>query len=251
MLVHRRYFALYGIGSALCAFLILLSLQGGGPTRIGTELFAALVPNLVFLALSCTFYGLAARCLGRRAEVHEAVATTDSLTGLSNTRLFEQRFDAEKSLATRYGTSLAVLVIDVDGLKKLNDTKGHRAGDAALQLVARAMKQVARIEDLTARWGGDEFAILAPHTGRADGFVLANRLQRAVESLSESRVTVSIGVAATERAGWIPPSSLFDAADKALFKAKSAGRNRAVLSAHGSSGPSVARLLSVRANGSR
>lgn len=241
MRIHRRYFGLYGVVSAVFGFLILLSLRSG-PDGVTKAFFDDLLPNLAFLALSCTFYGLAARSLGQGAEVHEAASSTDPHTGLPNARFFEKRLAAEESLATRHGTSLALLVIDVDGLKKLNGEGGHRAGDRALLLVAKAMADVARVEDVIARWGGDEFVILAPHTGRADAFALATRLQHAVEDLSGSRVTVSIGVAATEHAGWIPPSSLFEAADKALYQAKATGRNRSVLSVDPPESRSVTRL---------
>jgi diguanylate cyclase (GGDEF)-like protein len=227
MRIRRRY-CLQAVGSAVAAFLLLLSFRNG-PQNIATELVADLVPNLAFLFLTCAFYGLAARHLEREAEHLEAASSTDPHTGLANFRVFEQRLDAEESLATRHGTSLAVLVIDVDRLKTLNDTDGHRAGDRALRLVARCLRRGARAEDVIARWGGDEFVILCPATGRADALALANRILRSVDDLSESRVTVSIGVAATERVGWIPPASLFDEADRALYEAKKAGRNQTAL----------------------
>ena len=166
--------------------------------------------------------------LGRQADVLLDLSRTDPLTGLGNPRAFEERMEQETARAARYGEPLSLLLLDVDGLKAINDDHGHRAGDLALQAVARALHRGARETDLAARVGGDEFALLAPSTPGPAATALAERIRLLVAGERIDRLTVSLGVATAEDDRSSDPRDLRDAADGALYEAKRKGRNRVV-----------------------
>jgi diguanylate cyclase (GGDEF)-like protein len=160
-------------------------------------------------------------------------ALRDGLTKLFNKRYFHDRIDGELRFATRHRASLALLVIDIDLFKRVNDERGHVVGDLALAAVADALAGAVRNEDVVARFGGEEFAIISRSTDRAQALVLAERLRKTVEARAIEieggapvRVTISIGVASYPEVQAADTSDLIDAADKALYRAKSAGRNR-------------------------
>jgi two-component system cell cycle response regulator len=157
----------------------------------------------------------------------------DGLTRAYNRRHFSERLLVEVSRALRTDSEVAVLMIDVDRLKELNDTCGHLAGDRALASIAASISHSVRLEDLFARYGGDEFAILAPGTNHDDAIRLAERVRRGVDGLrfgaggKSVRVTVSVGVASLRELG---PSdethiALVSLADERLYRAKRRGRN--------------------------
>jgi two-component system cell cycle response regulator len=168
-------------------------------------------------------------------------ALREPLTGLYNRRHFQERFAAEVAVAHRHGRALSLLMIDVDHFKRVNDKHGHLAGDEVLKTVARALQQGIRIEDILARFGGEEFVVLAREAELEEAMSVAERLRQLVE-VAQTRwesngqsvpvgitVTVSIGVAQlgedeTER-------DLFEAADQAVYRAKKSGRNRVVAAA--------------------
>ena len=159
----------------------------------------------------------------------------DPLTGVSNRRHLDARLQEEMSFAARHGTDLAVLIIDVDHFKRVNDTHGHDAGDVVLKQLARSMRAQIRAEDFLARYGGEEFMILARGIGLKDALAFGGRLCSVVESLSiktsEQRIgiTVSIGVSTLGACGRsLEPRALIKAADENLYRAKQAGRNRVV-----------------------
>jgi diguanylate cyclase len=164
--------------------------------------------------------------LGRQAEALVALSRTDPLTGLGNPLAFEDRLEQETSRVARYGEPLSLLLLDVDGLKSINDRHGHAAGNRALQAVARALRTGARAADLTARIGGDEFALLAPSTSRPAAAALGERIRALVAGDGVDGLTVSVGVATLEGAHASHPDSLREGADHALYDAKRAGRNR-------------------------
>jgi diguanylate cyclase (GGDEF)-like protein len=158
----------------------------------------------------------------------EAQAITDSLTGLYNFRFFQASIDRELQIAERNNEAVSLILLDLDHLKRINDTHGHRAGDEALIQVARAMRQSVRSVDFCARYGGEEFVILLPRCGHEDALRLAERVRSAiaVSPLSKvGQVTASVGVA-TYPISAQTKEGLIEAADQAMYMAKTTGRNR-------------------------
>lgn len=156
-------------------------------------------------------------------------ATHDSLTGLPNRTLLEDRMAQDKSRADRSGTGLAVLIIDLDNFKQVNDLYGHQAGDEALKAVANALSASLRPSDTVARWGGDEFVALIPDLLTLDAARIATEnllesTRRKLAGNAAEAITFSIGVAVYPNdADSI--GSLFAQADQALYQAKAQGRN--------------------------
>jgi diguanylate cyclase (GGDEF)-like protein len=127
---------------------------------------------------------------------------------------------------------LALLMIDLDRLKTINDRSGHSAGDKALRRVASALRRTCRATDVAARYGGDEFIVLAPGATAAQAMELAERIRVAARrSDPVSPISVSIGITDLTRAPDHTAEALRDSADRALYEAKSAGRDRATLAA--------------------
>jgi diguanylate cyclase (GGDEF)-like protein len=158
-------------------------------------------------------------------------AVTDALTGLLNRRGFEQRFREEIERAERAQRELAVVIVDCDGLKQINDRGGHELGDSVLLHVARCIKTRNRSADIAARLGGDEFALLLPEIDELGAEAAAERLRHALvdEVLEEGQlVTATFGIAAYPADGETP-TDLLRAADQALYAAKKTGRNRTEL----------------------
>ena len=160
-------------------------------------------------------------------EELERLATTDGLTGLMNHRTFQERLRQEFTRATRYGTPLSLLLLDVDHFKQFNDTFGHPAGDAVLKSVSQVLRMTARHTDLVARYGGEEFVLVLPQTDSHGATVIAERVRVAIAAASWDlrAVTVSIGVS-TLALDTPDPSVLIARADQALYHSKAAGRDR-------------------------
>lgn len=168
------------------------------------------------------------------ARYHEEIyqlATHDALTELYNRRHFVEIADNEIARSVRHARPLALCIVDVDLFKPINDRYGHISGDEVLRQIGAQVRGHARSDDLAARIGGEEFALLLPECNAADAAQLAERLRAAVQAAAfapggEPRsITVSIGVAAL-RAGREDRPALMAAADAALYRAKSEGRNR-------------------------
>lgn len=170
----------------------------------------------------------------------EVLATRDPLTGVANLRHFRRLADLELEHARRMGRSLSVLALDIDHFKRINDSRGHAAGDEALQGFVGACRAALREYDILGRVGGEEFAVTLPNTGPDGAAIIAERVRRQVESLALRpgggevlSMTVSIGVAScpftgpAEEEADIP--ELLKRADAALYRAKEAGRNRVVM----------------------
>lgn len=157
---------------------------------------------------------------------------TDALTGCVNRRALENRLRSDWRLAKRRGSQVAVVAIDLDNFKVINDSRGHPIGDMVLQQLAGIMKSTARDTDTVARLGGDEFVIVLPDTGWEGAVAFAERLRRRVEDFgfgaeaSPVTATVSIGVALARGTDPISPDVLLHEADRSLYKAKAGGRNR-------------------------
>jgi two-component system cell cycle response regulator len=178
--------------------------------------------------------------LRRRNAELETLTRTDALTGICNRRHLEERLHDMLSAAHRHHQPAAVLMIDVDHFKRVNDTLGHAGGDAVLRQVADRLHQRVRLEDVVGRWGGEEFLVLGAATDATAAEALAGRLLAAVagspfaiEGAGDVGVTVSIGCAA----GIDDAEALLRRADAALYEAKAKGRNRVVVS--GREGPAT------------
>jgi two-component system, cell cycle response regulator len=164
-------------------------------------------------------------------------STRDGLTGLYNRRYLDERLAAEVSFAHRHKHLLGFLLFDIDHFKKVNDTHGHLVGDAVLQTVGGRLVGLVRAEDVVARYGGEELAVLVRGVSVEGLTVLAERLRRAVSELlvvfdgGAVRVTVSVGVATLQECDEHATGDLLIAlADERLYRAKSEGRNRVVSS---------------------
>lgn len=160
-------------------------------------------------------------------------ADSDSLTGLANRHSFWEQAEREFALSRRHGTALALLAVDIDHFKQVNDNHGHPMGDKVLRAFADCCRQALRATDLCARTGGEEFCILLPATDLEGALAMAERIRTQVEALSldamvpSLRISASFGVAAAceQNPGF---DTLFSRADRALYAAKRQGRNRAV-----------------------
>ena len=170
------------------------------------------------------------------AKLHELtmeMALTDSLTGLHNTRCFHGELSKEVGRATRFKESMALMMIDIDDFKKVNDTFGHPFGDKVLQNIAETLKCAVRISDMPSRYGGEEFVVVLPMTDSAQATVVAQRVLQGVRASStelmkgKPPVTVSIGIASFPKDAR-DGLDLIQKADEALYRAKRAGKDRAV-----------------------
>jgi len=171
-----------------------------------------------------------------KAGMFEQLAITDPLTGLYNRRFLEDRLQEEFSRSQRQKQSFCITMADLDNFKVYNDICGHLAGDNALRKAAALMQRSARDMDIVTRYGGEEFCLILPGTGKKESVFVGERIRRAIEAesfpgenhLPRGRLTVSIGVA-TFPADGMTADELIHAADLALYQAKALGRNRLVL----------------------
>lgn len=165
-------------------------------------------------------------------------ALQDPLTGLYNRRLLEDRLGSELAAAQRHGRAVSLLMVDIDHFKAVNDRWGHLAGDEALRMVADTLRGAIRKEDFLARFGGEEFVVIARETGLEGAHQFGERLRAAVEARRcdwhEARIGVTVSVGVTVSIGLAEfvagrtERELFEAADRALYLAKQGGRNRVV-----------------------
>lgn len=160
------------------------------------------------------------------------LSTTDGLTQISNRAFFDQSLQTEHRRATRMGTSLSVILFDIDHFKNVNDTYGHPAGDECLRAVGEVLRaKVLRGEDVVARYGGEEFVLLRVNANMSNSLAVAEELRAAIENLcldiegQTIRFTASFGVAIDTPTGNSNAQDLVNDADKALYRAKSEGRN--------------------------
>lgn len=163
-------------------------------------------------------------------------AATDPLTGLNNRRIFEEHLHREINRSSRYGSSFALLSMDLRKFKSVNDTYGHAAGDEILRSVARASLEVIRASDITCRIGGDEFTILLPQAERLSAEILAERIARKFEEYAgaiapKTSVGIDYGIAIFPQDGH-DSASLFASADKTLYTRKHRAHRRAARGAH-------------------
>jgi diguanylate cyclase (GGDEF)-like protein/PAS domain S-box-containing protein len=182
------------------------------------------------------FAGLAAVAIDN-AQLHETLrqeSIRDSLTGLFNRRFMEESFDKELQRAQRNSTSLAVVMIDLDHLKTLNDTYGHELGDMALRLLGQLIKIRIRASDIACRYGGDEFTLILPEASLENARLRMEELREDVKQIKVqyageylTPITLSIGITVFPEQGLVQ-ESLLKAADEALYRAKRGGRDQVV-----------------------
>jgi diguanylate cyclase (GGDEF)-like protein len=194
--------------------------------------YAAIGSFALLVLVALMFAGPLLRMLGDFRRV-ASQATTDALTGIANRRSFDEELALEWRRAHRIGNSLAIVLLDLDDFKKVNDTHGHQAGDAVLRTIGEVLGSGVRQIDLAARYGGEEFVVLVPESDLKGATQLAKRLRLAVSKARTElpdghllKVTTSIGVAVMGELA--SAEQLVAAADVALYEAKRAGKNRVV-----------------------
>lgn len=178
-------------------------------------------------AVVATFVDVTDR-LSREQELTR-VSQTDHLTQIANRLSFNSAFEKELRTFQRYGHVLSLLMFDIDHFKKVNDTYGHDIGDIVLVKMVELVKTQIRGSDLFARWGGEEFIILLPHTELSEATLLGERIRAAVEQKQYPKVghiTCSFGITSSEKND--TKEEMTKRADEALYKAKKEGRNRVV-----------------------
>jgi two-component system cell cycle response regulator len=169
----------------------------------------------------------------RVAELQK-LSVLDGLTLLHNHRYFQERLREEFRSAQRYDDALALILVDLDHFRALNDRHGHPMGDDVLREVARALQKSVRETDIVARYGGEEFAVLLPRTHLAGAITVAERIWKELGALQLGpdaglQLTASLGVSGFPHRTVLTPDQLLLTADEALFRAKSEGRNRICL----------------------
>ena len=225
-----KYFLIAALAAMVGALLTTLSTWGFIPHNSWTfravEVGMLLDATLLALALAYQFRA------GQEERLRaEQLAQLDPLTGLNNRRAFYDKTRALWSQAIRHAHPASVMLFDIDRFKQINDTHGHAHGDDVLKAVAGILRDSIREEDVLARWGGEEFIVFLPETGREEGMALAERLRAATADLripgeaGETRVTASIGIAQVERSH-VTLDALIASADECLYQAKQQGRNR-------------------------
>jgi diguanylate cyclase len=240
---RRRLYPILGLFLALGAPGGLLVLRGLTQRQLGSwdwvsgELEThALTYAYIAVSTAIMFVGLGF-IIGSNEDLLQRVSHTDALTGLANRRHLDKRLREELARVDRYKTPLALMLLDLDGLKDLNDQKGHDAGDAALRAVARTLEKSCRATDLAARFGGDEFVVLSPSITQEEARKLAERIRSMLGTEASwvaadlPPLTLSIGIADTTSIPDLHPDRLYSAADRALYRAKHSGKNQIILAA--------------------
>lgn len=227
--------ALLQASGVLLSFL-LLSVPHALTTVGGSALFDGLLFTLVFgvsqgLLLSfvaaSSWVGDEFKQVRQEAAWFQKLANHDSLTGLPNRRQVEHALNTAATQSSRSGVPCAVLMIDIDHFKRLNDKFGHPTGDEVLRHIAARLRGELRAGNTLGRWGGEEFVVVAPHTELHEAQRLGERLRHAVRSepaAGEHMVTVSIGITVYRPGD--TPETLVARADRALYRAKQGGRDR-------------------------
>lgn len=199
-------------------------LSSGVPERVVGRMGIRWVRPIIFAAFGYM--------LGRQADELAELSETDPLTRLLNARGFAARLQGEIQRSRRYREPLSLLFLDLDGLKNINDRHGHRAGSEALREVAGVIRSELRETDTGARWGGDEFTVIAPNTAKGAATFFAERIRAGIaEHVGEWPMTASIGIATLdwEETEMVPDAqALLRGADAAMYEAKRRGKNTVV-----------------------
>ncbi len=229
---RRILYPVMGLVGTLAApsGLLLVRLSSMGALRVGiweemlderaTYLYLTIAAMMVFIGLGAI--------IGHQEDRLLALSATDELTGLHNRWAFQRRLDDEIPRSARCGQPLSVLLLDLDGFKGVNDRWGHLSGDALLRGVGQTIRATLRSTDFVARWGGDEFVVVAPDTSPDAASVLAERLQTAIEQESRQlrqplTASVGVGTFVPNPPATVDRLALVKAADTALYEAKRRG----------------------------
>jgi two-component system cell cycle response regulator len=217
-----------------------------GSAQLGNLVVA---PTLGAESESAAVAALVARELGgplRMAalmEESQRLATTDPLTGLSNRRAMTNALRVEIAHARRHGSPLSIALLDIDHFKNINDLHGHPVGDQVLAAIGQLLRRELRSPDVPARWGGEEFVVIFRHTDAAGSLIASERIRKAIAELEVSSAGVRIPITASIGATEFSPSDnleqLVDRADRAMYRAKTGGRNRVELEPRPSLRPPV------------
>jgi len=160
------------------------------------------------------------------AEAMQALALSDAQTGLANRRGFDARWEAELARSGRHHHPIGLLVLDIDGFKQINDDHGHDGGDRVLEVLGAVLRSISRLEDIAARRGGDEFALVVAHASPEEVAAIARRAKDEF-----ARATTALGIPCTLTVGvslscHTPRHRMLSTADKALYRGKARGRDR-------------------------
>ncbi len=209
-----------GFGVLDAATYALPSADAGWSWRTG-------ISSVVFASLNLAICAWIISLWRAREAQLERLSTTDALTGLLNRRRLMERFELELERAAHRNRPLACVIADLDHFKKINDERGHLAGDRVLEMVSAAILASVRRGDVVARYGGEEFVIILPNADRAGASEVVERCRQRIESvrLGSITVTASMGISIHPQDG-ATIDELLSRADKALYRAKEAGRNR-------------------------
>lgn len=232
-----QYFVVAGL-----ALIVLATLARLGAALLGrvdlnqvtssntTHALSMLVFMLTIILITM---GLVMMAKERADALNRTLALQDELTGLHNRRAIHKLLEQQLALARRNGQALALLIVDIDHFKKINDDHGHLSGDLALRTMADGLRRRLRGQDIAGRWGGEEFIVILPGTDAAGACGLAENLRRSAEQARlvalDGRpigLTISIGVHALDAASGDARDDMIAAADRALYLAKQNGRNR-------------------------
>ncbi len=234
LIIRRRsvwYAAAGGILAIGAPTGLLILREIYSPRPVTTEILSDRLTYLYVLFTTVIVLAFLGFALGRQADHLKALSETDVLTSLPNRRALRQQLAMEFRRSARYGTPVSLLLVDIDGLKQLNDRDGHAAGDRLIRSVGAAITEGLRESDFGARWGGDEFAIVAPNTdvsaARSSGERLVARVaKQGVDSHRPSSVSVGVATFDPADGAFANEDALVRAADDALYRAKADGRNR-------------------------
>ena len=208
-------------------YLIVAQKENEAEQRIENTLILNLSVSFVISLILVAFVHLIISGYQRKLET---MATTDKLTGCANRQIFDALFKQAHAQSKRTQTSLSALMLDIDYFKQINDTYGHPTGDVVLKTLVQDVKRNIRESDIIFRWGGEEFLILLPESGKDQAYKVAELVRKSIEDLiitfagKSISVTISIGVKTMHADD--TQETLFEDADKALYLAKEKGRNR-------------------------
>ncbi|MEM8982180.1 MAG: diguanylate cyclase [Pseudomonadota bacterium] len=222
---------LWMLALVFVAFVAVGTWQDGRPTMPSVASAAALLLQFAPMLLITYLTMLLAMNFRSTRRQITALSERDDLTELYNMRAFVDRLDEVHALAVRHEEPYGIVMIDVDALKPINDEFGHEAGNRAIVLVARAIQRCTRGSDISARYGGDEFIVLLPHSAKDESEAAIRRIRNSIFATTLKagpkmvRISVSIGLATFPKDG-TDPTALMNAADKAMYLDKAHRRER-------------------------